>query len=277
MSRRIVFLDRASLAANVRQPHCEATYIEHATTAPEEIVGRVQGATVAITNKVPLRADTLRQLPELRLIAVAATGYDVIDVARCSQCATPGWPRGTPAAPRPPTATAATSAHNWWRAREKSDPPAWSPGRRRASATGSGNRLPSAGSSATAHRPARPAVPAEQARCPCETSWHSSVYGLARGASLCRPCRNLGNQPPSPAHRSSYLLCLPAFSHWHPPCCPAFCSHAQDHAARSSQPIAFPFGRQAGRSVGFRAAPMLANRHFHHPGPRHRARPRRSR
>jgi glycerate dehydrogenase len=84
MSRRIVFLDRASLAANVRQPHCEATYIEHATTAPEEIVGRVQGATVAITNKVPLRADTLRQLPELRLIAVAATGYDVIDVAYCN-------------------------------------------------------------------------------------------------------------------------------------------------------------------------------------------------
>jgi len=84
MSRRIVFLDRASLAANVRQPHCEATYIEHATTAPEDIVGRVQGATVAITNKVPLRADTLRQLPELRLIAVAATGYDVIDVAYCN-------------------------------------------------------------------------------------------------------------------------------------------------------------------------------------------------
>jgi glycerate dehydrogenase len=84
MSRRIVFLDRASLAANVRQPHCEATYIEHATTAPDDIVGRVQGATVAITNKVPLRADTLRQLPELRLIAVAATGYDVIDVAYCN-------------------------------------------------------------------------------------------------------------------------------------------------------------------------------------------------
>ena len=84
MSRRIVFLDRASLAATVRQPRGDATYIEHAATAPGEVVERLQGATVAITNKVPLRAETLQQLPELKLIAVAATGYDVIDVAYCN-------------------------------------------------------------------------------------------------------------------------------------------------------------------------------------------------
>ena len=34
-------------------------------------------ATIAITNKVPLRSQTLQQLPQLRMIAVAATGYDV--------------------------------------------------------------------------------------------------------------------------------------------------------------------------------------------------------
>lgn len=84
MSHRVVFLDRASLAANVRQPRCEATYAEHAATAPGELVARLQGADVAITNKVPLRADVLKQLPGLRLIAVAATGYDVIDIAYCN-------------------------------------------------------------------------------------------------------------------------------------------------------------------------------------------------
>jgi glycerate dehydrogenase len=36
-----------------------------------------------ITNKVPLRAATLQQLPQLKMIAVAATGYDVIDIDYC--------------------------------------------------------------------------------------------------------------------------------------------------------------------------------------------------
>ncbi|HEY6452229.1 MAG TPA: D-2-hydroxyacid dehydrogenase [Steroidobacteraceae bacterium] len=84
MSHRVVFLDRASLAANVRQPRFEATYAEHAASGAGEVVERLKDATVAITNKVPLRADALRQLPQLRLIAVAATGYDVIDVPYCN-------------------------------------------------------------------------------------------------------------------------------------------------------------------------------------------------
>ncbi len=85
MSQKIVFLDRASLDANVRPPHFEAAYVEYAATAPEELVARLKGASIAITNKVPLRAETLKQLPELRLIAVAATGYDVIDVGYCNE------------------------------------------------------------------------------------------------------------------------------------------------------------------------------------------------
>ncbi|HEX4024195.1 MAG TPA: D-2-hydroxyacid dehydrogenase [Steroidobacteraceae bacterium] len=84
MSNRIVFLDRASVAATVRQPRCEATYIEYAATVTDQIVTRLQGATVAITNKVPLRVDILRQLPELKLIAVVATGYDVVDIPYCN-------------------------------------------------------------------------------------------------------------------------------------------------------------------------------------------------
>jgi glycerate dehydrogenase len=47
------------------------------------VVERLRGAVVAITNKVPLRAAVLRELPELRMIAVAATGYDVVDAGYC--------------------------------------------------------------------------------------------------------------------------------------------------------------------------------------------------
>jgi glycerate dehydrogenase len=80
---RVVFLDRASLKAQVRTPACATEYVEYEKTAPEQIVPRLQGATVAIINKLPLRSESLERLPQLKMIAVAATGYDVVDVAYC--------------------------------------------------------------------------------------------------------------------------------------------------------------------------------------------------
>lgn len=85
MTQRVVFLDRDSLKAKVRKPSCATDYIEHAKTAVTQIVPRLQGATIAIVNKVPMRAETLQQLPQLKMIAVAATGYDVVDVAYCKE------------------------------------------------------------------------------------------------------------------------------------------------------------------------------------------------
>jgi glycerate dehydrogenase len=85
MKQRVVFLDRSSLKARVREPSCAADYVEHASTAVAQIVPRLKEATVAITNKVPMRADTLGQLPHLKMIAVAATGYDVVDVGYCRE------------------------------------------------------------------------------------------------------------------------------------------------------------------------------------------------
>jgi len=84
MTGKVVFLDRASLKAKVRKPSFASEYVEFAKTAPEEIVPRLSGAAVAIVNKVPMRADTLSRLPDLKMIAVAATGYDVVDVGYCS-------------------------------------------------------------------------------------------------------------------------------------------------------------------------------------------------
>jgi glycerate dehydrogenase len=83
MSHHIVFLDRSTLEARVRRPTFAHGWQEHPVTSAHEVLERLKDATVAITNKVPLRADTLRQLPKLRMIAIAATGYDVVDVAYC--------------------------------------------------------------------------------------------------------------------------------------------------------------------------------------------------
>jgi glycerate dehydrogenase len=83
VTQRVVFLDRASLKATVRKPKSATEYVEYEKTAVDEIVPRLAEAEVAIVNKVPMRAPTLEKLPKLKLIAVAATGYDVVDVAYC--------------------------------------------------------------------------------------------------------------------------------------------------------------------------------------------------
>lgn len=50
-------------------------------TRPEEVADRLEGAEIALTNKVVLDAAMLRKLsPTLRYIGVLATGYNVVDV-----------------------------------------------------------------------------------------------------------------------------------------------------------------------------------------------------
>ncbi len=81
MKQSLVFLDRVTLGAPLRRPTFEHEYVEYEKTDPEQVVERLRGATVAITNKVKLDADALAQLPDLKLIAVAATGTDIVDKA----------------------------------------------------------------------------------------------------------------------------------------------------------------------------------------------------
>jgi len=80
---KIVFLDRESLVAHVRKPDFAHVWQEHAASAQSDVVQRLQGATIAITNKVPLRADDIAQLPDLMMVAIAATGTDNVDLAAC--------------------------------------------------------------------------------------------------------------------------------------------------------------------------------------------------
>ncbi|MFS2012608.1 D-2-hydroxyacid dehydrogenase [Azospirillum sp. CT11-132] len=84
---RIVFLDRATLAPQIRlrRPSFDHRLEEHARTHPNEVAERLSGASIAITNKVPITAETLARLPDLKLIAVAATGTDCVDRRACQE------------------------------------------------------------------------------------------------------------------------------------------------------------------------------------------------
>ena len=81
--QKIVFLDRASLDVSVRKPSFAHDWIEYVATTSGDVVERLAGATIAITNKVRLDEETIMRLPELKMIAVAATGTDIIDLDVC--------------------------------------------------------------------------------------------------------------------------------------------------------------------------------------------------
>jgi glycerate dehydrogenase len=83
--RKIVFIDRSTLAPQIRlrRPDFPHELVEYQQTRPEQVVERLAGADIAIVNKVPLSAALLEKLPELQLIAVAATGTDCVDTDYC--------------------------------------------------------------------------------------------------------------------------------------------------------------------------------------------------
>lgn len=84
---RIVVLDRDTLSptTRLRVPAFDHDWVSHDRTPPEEVERRIAEAVIVITNKVPVRRQALAAAPRLRLIAVAATGTDVIDVAACTE------------------------------------------------------------------------------------------------------------------------------------------------------------------------------------------------
>ena len=82
---KIVTLDADTLPLPLPQPYFCSDWVYRGATSPDEVVSMLQGAEVAITNKVKLRAETLRQLPSLRYICVAATGYDCVDIDVCRE------------------------------------------------------------------------------------------------------------------------------------------------------------------------------------------------
>lgn len=49
-------------------------------TSPDQIIERAKDAEIILTNKCPLNAQTISQLPNLKYIGVVATGYNIIDI-----------------------------------------------------------------------------------------------------------------------------------------------------------------------------------------------------
>lgn len=81
--QRIVFLERDTFKAEFRRPAFAHEWIEYGWTRAEEVVLRLSDASICICNKVRLGEAELSQLPRLRLIAVAATGVDNVDLDYC--------------------------------------------------------------------------------------------------------------------------------------------------------------------------------------------------
>jgi glycerate dehydrogenase len=79
----IVFLERNTIQATFRRPKFDHEWIEYPETLPEQVVERVQAATIIISNKLSLGEPQLSQAPNVKLIAIAATGSDCVDLDYC--------------------------------------------------------------------------------------------------------------------------------------------------------------------------------------------------
>ena len=83
-TQRAVFLDHPSLDLGDLDlgplRRCFGELQLWSDTAPANVIERLQGASVAISNKILLNAATLAACPDLKLILVAATGTNNVDL-----------------------------------------------------------------------------------------------------------------------------------------------------------------------------------------------------
>ena len=78
---KIVFLDEYSLGGMDLTPIKKlGEYVGYDRTTKEQVLERCKGAEVVIANKTLLKAETLCALPDLRFIAIAATGMNNVDL-----------------------------------------------------------------------------------------------------------------------------------------------------------------------------------------------------
>ena len=94
----IVILDAATLGADIDLSPlmAQGNVTVYQTTAPEEIGARVEFADVIVSNKVKLGEAVLKNAKRLKLICLAATGYDCVDIGYCAGrgigvCNVPGY------------------------------------------------------------------------------------------------------------------------------------------------------------------------------------------
>ena len=84
----IVFLDARTVGTEPDLAQFEqlaTTFISYLDTAAEQTATRLQGANVVITNKVRITREVLEACPDLKLICVAATGTNNIDLKAAAE------------------------------------------------------------------------------------------------------------------------------------------------------------------------------------------------
>lgn len=84
---KIVFLDAETLGNDVSLSPISSLgeYKSYPATLPEQTIGRCKGYDVVITNKVYIGKAEMDALPELKLICVAATGTNNVDMAYAAE------------------------------------------------------------------------------------------------------------------------------------------------------------------------------------------------
>lgn len=82
---RLVFLDRDTISPDtrLRAAGFDHELIIHARTTRDQVAERIADADIVITNKVPVRQEAIEQAPNLKMIALAATGTDNVDLQAC--------------------------------------------------------------------------------------------------------------------------------------------------------------------------------------------------
>ena len=80
---RIVNIEAGAVRARFRRPAFAHEWVDFDATTQDEVAARLAGATIAIVNKRRLTADLIAALPALQMVAVAATGYNNIDLDAC--------------------------------------------------------------------------------------------------------------------------------------------------------------------------------------------------
>ncbi len=83
-AHRAAFLDYSSLDLGDLDPAALKACFDdlqlYPSTTPEQLVERLRGVTVAISNKIDLDAATLQACPDLKLVLVSATGTNNVDL-----------------------------------------------------------------------------------------------------------------------------------------------------------------------------------------------------
>lgn len=83
MTLEVVCLERDAVGAVFRRPAFDHRWVDYPATAHAEVADRLRDADIAVVNKVRLGAAEIARLPRLKMVAIAATGADNVDLDAC--------------------------------------------------------------------------------------------------------------------------------------------------------------------------------------------------